>query len=193
MVAAVREPGSTVSNVFLLAFAFLKAGAVSFGGGASIIPILRHEIVTRSGWMSQDDFLDAYMLGSTMPGPIGTNLAAYFGHRIAGWPGAIVSVAATVLPTALAMIGLATLYFAHRDNPVVSGMLQGIRPVVIALLAVVVWDFLPAAIGPRGTWHRFPLRWLLVALIFFLAVRFHVNAAVLIVIGGAVGLLFLRK
>src|SRR5690625_7967312 len=87
MVAAVREPGSTVSNVFLLAFAFLKAGAVSFGGGASIILILRHEIVTRSGWMSQDDFLDAYMLGSPMPGPLGTNLAASFGHRSAGWPG----------------------------------------------------------------------------------------------------------
>lgn len=193
MVAAVREPGSTVSNVLLLAFAFLKAGAVSFGGGASIIPVLRHEIVTRAGWMSQDDFLDAYMLGSTMPGPIGTNLAAYFGHRIAGWPGAIISVAATVLPTALAMIGLASLYFVHRDNPLVSGMLQGIRPVVIALLVVVVWDFLPAAIGPRATWHRYPLRWLLVALIFVLTVRFQVNAAVLIVIGGAVGLLFLRR
>ncbi len=188
-----REPGRTVSNLLLLTFAFLKAGAVSFGGGASIIPILRHEIVTRNGWMNQDDFLDAYMLGSTMPGPIGTNLAAYFGHKIAGWAGAAVSVAATVLPTALAMVGLAALYFTHRTNPIVDGMLTGIRPVVIALLLVVVWDFLPAAISPRGTWHRFPLRWALVVLIFVLAVRFQLNAAILIVIGGAVGLLFLRR
>jgi len=193
MVAGVREPGSSASNLILLAFAFLKAGVVSFGGGASIIPILRHELVTRNGWMSQDEFLDAYMLGSTMPGPIGTNLAAYFGKKIAGWPGAIISITATVVPTALAMIGLATLYFAHRDNPIISGMLSGIRPVVIALLLVVVWDFLPAAIGPRATWHKYPLRWLLVAVIFILGVQFEVNAAVLIVIGGTVGLLFLRS
>lgn len=143
--------------------------------------------------MSQDEFLDAYTLGSAIPGPIGTNLAAYFGRKVAGWPGAFVSLVSTVVPTALAMIFLASLYEMYRDHPLVDGALQGIRPVVLALLAVVVWDFLPAALGPRGQWLRHPRRWLLILTIFALAVVFNLNAAILIVIGGLVGLFFLRS
>lgn len=186
------EQKGTARNLFQLAFTFLKVGLVAFGGGASVIPVMRHEIVTRNGWMDQDEFLDAYTLGSTMPGPIGTNLPAYFGHRVAGWPGALVSVLATVIPTALAMVFLASLYLKYQDNPLIEGLLQGIRPVVLALLAVVVWDFLPAAVGRPRDWGRYPVRWLLIAVIFVLAAVFGINAAVLIVIGGATGLLVLR-
>ncbi len=186
-------PGSSkIVNLLKLTLTFTKVGLFAFGGGASVIPILRHEIVTRHSWMSQDDFLDAYMLGSTMPGPIGTNLAAYFGYKVAGWLGALLSIAASVLPTALAMIFLATLYLTYRDNRLVDGLLTGIRPVVVALLAVVVWDFLPAAVGPRRHWGRYPLRWVLIVAIFLLAVVFNPNVALLIVLGGVVGLLVFR-
>lgn len=185
--------GGTAFDLVKLTLTFFRAGVMTFGGGASVIPILRHEIVTRHGWMDQDEFLDAYMLGSTMPGPIGTNLAAYFGHRVAGWPGALVSLIATIVPTALAMIFLLTLYQTWRDHPAVEGLLMGIRPVVLALLAVVVWDFLPSALGARTGWHRRPLRWLLIITVFALAVVFNVNAAVLIIIGGIAGLLVLRS
>ena len=184
--------GGTFLDLFKLTFTFFRAGVMTFGGGASVIPILRHEIVTRHGWMSQDEFLDAYTLGSAMPGPIGTNLAAYFGRKVAGWPGALVSLISTVVPTALAMIFLASLYEIYRDHPLVDGALRGIRPVVLALLAVVVWDFLPAALGPREQWLKHPRRWLLILAIFALAVVFNINAAILIVIGGLVGLFFLR-
>jgi len=184
--------GGTPLDLLKLTFTFFRAGVMTFGGGASVIPILRHEIVTRNGWMSQDECLDAYTLGSAMPGPIGTNLAAYFGRKVAGWPGAAVSLISTVVPTALAMILLASLYEIYRDHPLVAGALQGIRPVVLALLAVVVWDFLPAALGPRKEWGKHPRRWLLILGIFALAVVFNLNAAVLIVIGGLAGLFILR-
>ena len=180
-------------NLLKLTWTFLKVGLFAFGGGASVVPILRHEVVTRNGWMNQDDFLDAYMLGSTMPGPIGTNLAAYFGHKVAGWPGALISICASVLPVAMAMVLLTGLYLTHRDNPLVNGMLTGIRPVVLALLAVVVWDFLPSAVGPRKEWGRRPLRWALIAVIFAVAITFNPSVALLIVIGGAVGLLVFRQ
>ena len=185
--------GGSPVDLLKLALSFFRAGVLTFGGGASVIPILRHEIVTRQGWMPQDEVLDAYILGSTMPGPIGTNLAAYFGHRVAGWPGARVSLIATTLPTALAMMFLVTLYLTWRDHPAVEGLLSGIRPVVLALLAVVAWDFLPAALGTRSGWHRRPLRVLLILVIFVLAVFLELNAAVLIVIGGLVGLFVLRS
>ena len=87
---------------------------------------------------------------------------------------------------------LTSLYEIYRDHPLVDGALRGIRPVVLALLAVVVWDFLPAALGPRSQWHRHPRRWLLILAIFALAVVFNLNAAVLIVIGGLAGLFLLR-
>ena len=66
----------------------------------------------------------------------------------------------------------------------------GLLPV--PLLAVVVWDFLPAAVGPRRHWGRYPLRWVLIVAIFLLAVVFNPNVALLIVIGGVVGLLVFR-
>lgn len=176
-----------------LTWTFTKVGLFAFGGGASVIPILRHEIVSRNNWMTQDEFLDAYLLGSTMPGPIGTNLAAYFGHKVAGWTGALVSIVASVLPTALAMIFLASLYLTYRENPLVEGIVTGIRPVVVALLALVVWDFLPVAVGPRNHWGRYPLRWVLILAIFILAILFNPNVALLILIGGLVGLFVLRS
>lgn len=184
-----RRTDRTLLN---LGMAFFRIGVTAFGGGASVIPVLRHEVVDRYKWLTPEEFLDAYMLGSTMPGPIGSNLAGYLGHRIGGVPGAIISLVASCVPVSLAIILLASLYTTFQDHEIVKGLLLGIRPVVLALLLVVVWDFLPAAVGPRSSWTRRPAIWLLIVTIFFLAVSFHLNAAILISLGGAVGLLLPR-
>ncbi len=169
--------------------AFLRVGLSAFGGGASVVPVLRHEVVDRYRWLTAEEFLDAYMLGATMPGPIGSNLAGYLGHRIGGVRGAVIATVTSSLPVALAMILLASLYATFRDHQIVQGLMLGIRPVVLALLLVVVWDFIPPAVGPRDTWSRRPRVWLLVAAVFLLAVSFQLNAAVLIGVAGVVGLL----
>ncbi len=171
---------------------FFRIGLFTFGGGASVIPILKDEVVTRHAWFDEEEFLDIYTLGSTLPGPIGSNLAGYIGFRLAGTAGAVFAITASVLPTAAAMIFLAALYSVYRDNAMVAGFLEGVRPVVIALLALVAVSFIGPSVGrPRDGW-QFSAKLALAALMFALTLLTDLNAAVLIGIGGAIGLLVFR-
>lgn len=172
---------------------FTKIGLLGFGGGPSMIPLLQDEVVTRRGWLSRAEFLDAFAFGNALPGPILTKLAGYVGHRQAGWPGALVSLLALTAPTILAMVLLATLYAAYRESPLVSGFINGVRPVVIALLALVVWEFADSAFGSLKHWRITWPRWLLAALAFGLAVTLNLHPAILIVAGGVAGLTLLRR
>ncbi len=175
-----------------LTASFFRIGLFAFGGGASVIPVLRDEVVTRHAWFDEEEFLDIYTLGSTLPGPIGSNLAGYIGFRLAGAAGAIIALAASVLPTAAAMIFLAALYSAYRDNVLVAGFLEGVRPVVIALLALVAVSFIRPSLGTRKDGWHFGVKLALVAVMFCLTMFSGLNAAVLIGISGAFGLAVLR-
>lgn len=190
--AAARTAPTKPALYGQLFVSFLKVGVFAFGGGASVIPILHQEVVKERGWLDEAEFLDAYTLGSSMPGPVGSNLAGYVGFHVAGWPGALVSLAASTLLGVAAMIALAALYLEHRSNPVVQGFLLGVRPVVIALLAAVVWEFIPAALGRPREWRRHRGLWLLALLASVLAIGFDAHPALLISLGGLTGLLLLR-
>ncbi len=175
-----------------LAVSFLRVGLFAFGGGASVIPVLRAELVDRRSWLNAEEFLDVYTLGSTLPGPVGSNLAAYVGWRLAGWPGALVAFGSSVLPVAAAMILLATLYATYRENPLVEGFLTGVRPVVVAMLAAVVWEFMKPALGRVSDGWRFAAKAILIVVMVTLGLSLGVGAAWLIIIGGAAGLVLFR-
>lgn len=172
---------------------FTRIGLFGFGGGPSMIPLVQDEVVTRRGWLTRDEFLDAFAFGNALPGPILTKLAGYVGHRQAGWVGVMVSLLGLTAPTILIMILLAALYLRYQDDPLVTGFLTGVRPVVIALLALVVWEFAPSAFGRLSRWRTTWPRWLLAAVAFTLAVTLRTHPAILIVAGGVVGLTLLRR
>ncbi len=175
-----------------LLWSFTKVGIFGFGGGPSMIPLIQEEVVELQKWLTKDEFLDAFAFGSTLPGPIATKMAGYVGFKVAGWPGATVSVIGVAVPTVLAMIALGSLYLRFRDTPWMEAFLKGVRPVVIALLALVVWEFAPRAFGTPPQWLTNWGLWLLAAGSFVAAVRFGVHPAALIVMGGALGLVFYR-
>lgn len=89
-----------------LILGMLRAGIFGFGGGPSVIPLIRHEAVTKYKWMDNKEFGDVLAIANTLPGPIATKIAAYLGYRQKGTVGAIVSVLAHILPTCLAMVFL---------------------------------------------------------------------------------------
>jgi chromate transporter len=178
--------------MFDLFWSFGKVGVFGFGGGPSMIPLIQNEVVEVQGWLTREEFLDAFAFGNTLPGPITTKLAGYVGYKVAGWGGAAAGLAGITLPTVLAMIALASFYVRFRDQPALGGFLRGVRPIVIALLALVVYEFLPSAFGSPREWPRNWALWGLAFAAFALSVRFSVHPALLIVAGGALGIAFFR-
>ena len=157
-----------------------------------MIPLIQEEVVDAQKWLSQEEFLDAFAFGNSLPGPIATKMAGYVGYQVAGTSGAIAGLLGVTVPTIIAMILLGAVYARYKDTPVVSNFLKGVRPVVVALLALVVWQFVPKAFGTPPQWLGNWALWLVGIAAFVLSVRFNVHPALLIVVGGAVGITLLR-
>ncbi len=122
-----------------LFIAFLKPGTLTFGGGPSSIPLMQQEVVENYGWLSIQEFTDALALGNSLPGPIATKMSALIGYKVGGWLGALVGLIATVVPTALAIIFLVNIYIKFKNASWLKGMMTAVRPVVVVLVAQVVW------------------------------------------------------
>jgi chromate transporter len=193
-VAAVadRAPPGRARRLWQLLLAFGRAGLFGFGGGPSFIPLVEREVLAH-GWLSREGFLDAFAFGNALPGPITTKLAGYVGYRVAGWPGAIVALIGLTVPTILAMVALSALYGRYQDAALLERFLAGLRPVVIALLLLVVLGFAPSALAPKGDAYGRAWRWALAVAAFALATLVAVHPAILIVAGGLLGLVLARR
>jgi chromate transporter len=117
-----------------LAALFFKLGATAFGGPAAHIAMMENEVVRRRGWMSRDEFLD--LLGATnlLPGPNSTKMALFVGHARAGLVGLLVAGLAFVLPATAIVLAFAWAYVKFGSLPAVPHFLEGIKPVVLALI-----------------------------------------------------------
>jgi chromate transporter len=176
-----------MSEVLQLFLAFARVGLLGFGGGPAMIPLIQVEVVDLHGWLGRGEFLDAFAFGNALPGPIATKLAGYVGYQVAGWPGAAAGLLGITAPTIVMIVALASLYHRYRERQVVQRFLYGVRPVVVALLALVVWDFAPTALAPAGLdWDAWPL-WLIAAAALIASLRTKLHPALLIVVGGAFG------
>ena len=118
-----------------LAALFLRLGATAFGGPAAHISMMEHEVVTRRGWMTREEFLD--LLGATnlAPGPNSTKMALFIGHARAGWAGFFVSGLGFVLPATFMVTVFAWAYVRFGSLPAFPHFFEGIKPVVLALIA----------------------------------------------------------
>src|SRR5579871_493931 len=114
-----------------LAFVFLKLGTIAFGGPAAHIAMMEEEVVRRRGWMTREAFLDYLGATNLIPGPNSTELAIHIGHARAGWPGLLVAGACFIVPAALMVGFIAAAYVKYGALPAVTGVLSGVKPVVI--------------------------------------------------------------
>ncbi|MGM8931816.1 chromate transporter [Salinicola halophyticus] len=124
-----------------LFMAFLRIGLLGFGGGPSMIPLVRAEAVTRYQWMNDDDFGDILAIGNTLPGPIATKMAGTIGYRVGGVAGCVNAVLAVIVPCIVAMVVLLGLFTRYRDQRWIQGMSEGVVPVVMVMMAQLTWDF----------------------------------------------------
>jgi chromate transporter len=155
---------------------FLRLGFVAYGGPAAHIAMMEERFVRRRAWLTRERFLDLVGAVSLLPGPSSTELAIYLGEIRAGMAGLIVAGVCFILPAAFLVAALAWAYARYGTVPQVAGLLFGIKPVVVALIAQAVWNL-----------GRTALRsvWLIVLALAVLALAiFGTSAVVLLLAGG---------
>jgi chromate transporter len=138
-VVVAREAAAVSPTLRQLAAVFLKVGATGFGGPMPMLAMIQSEIVQRRRWVTQEEFSEAVVVGQMLPGPVVINAMAYTGHRLRGWPGAIVVATSFILPSFLLMLALTELYFRLGQMPQLAGALRGLGSAVAALIAAAVW------------------------------------------------------
>jgi chromate transporter len=114
---------------------FLKLGTIGFGGPAAHVAMMRDEVVVRRAWIDEQEFLDALGATSVIPGPGSTQMAIYLSRRRAGWPGLVVGGVCFILPAMTIVLALAWAYVEYGATEVGRGLLYGITPVAIGIIA----------------------------------------------------------
>jgi chromate transporter len=132
-----------------LAAFFLRLGTTAFGGPAAHIAIMEDELVRRRGWISREKFLDMLGASNLIPGPSSSELAIHIGYLLGGWRGLLVAGICFILPAAGMVGALAWAYVHFGKLTAVSGILYGIKPVVIAVVLQALWGLGRTAIKTR--------------------------------------------
>lgn len=121
--------------IFLKLFwSFFQIGLFSIGGGYAAMPLIQNQVVTIHNWLSMNEFADVVTISQMTPGPIAINSATFVGTRIAGLPGAIVATIGCVFPSCIIVLTLAYIYYKYRGLSAIKGVLNGLRPAVIAMI-----------------------------------------------------------
>jgi chromate transporter len=123
-----------------IAVAFLRLGFIAFGGAVAHIALMEEEFVRRRGWLSREEFVDRVGAVNLLPGPSSTEMAIYLGQLRGGFPGLLIAGAAFILPSALMMCVMAWAYVRYGALPQIAGVLGGVKPVVVVLIAQAVWS-----------------------------------------------------
>ncbi|HEX8921733.1 MAG TPA: chromate efflux transporter [Pyrinomonadaceae bacterium] len=133
------------------AFRFwVKLGFISFGGPAGQIAIMHRELVERRRWLSEERFLHALNYCMLLPGPEAQQLAIYIGWLMHKTWGGIVAGAFFVIPSIFILLGLSYIYAVYGNVPSVAGVLNGFKPVVVAIVVEAVLKIGSRAIKRRA-------------------------------------------
>jgi chromate transporter len=125
---------------------FLRLGFIAFGGPAAHIALMEQRFIRERGWVTREKFLDLVGAVSLLPGPSSTELAIYLGQIRGGLPGLLIAGGAFILPAAIMVAGLAWAYAHFGALPQVAGLLFGVKPVVVVLIAQAVWALAKTAL-----------------------------------------------
>lgn len=126
-----------MSSIYWESFrTFFKIGIFTLGGGYAMIPLIEEEVVNRRQWVSKEEMPDLIAIAQSCPGVFAINIAIFIGYKLNKVRGALATAAGTALPSFLIILIIAMFFHQFEDNRVVAAMFKGIRPAVVALIAV---------------------------------------------------------
>lgn len=161
-----------------LIIAMLRTGVLGFGGGPSVIPLIRYEAVTRYHWLDDEEFGETWAVANALPGPIAPKMAAYLGYRGKGTIGAIVAVLAHIAPTCIATIILLSLVSVLRFSKAFTEMINAIMPVIAVMLGQMAYEFAFKAL--KGLGKILGILFLVLSFILLYVVPIHPAIVILI-------------
>jgi chromate transporter len=133
-------PSPAPTSLRELAGLFLRLGTTAFGGPAAHVALMEEEVVRRRGWLTQQRFLDMLSAANLIPGPNSTELAIHIGYARRGWAGLLVAGACFILPAMALVMAFAWAYVRFGSLPALTGVLYGVKPVIVAVVAQALWS-----------------------------------------------------
>jgi chromate transporter len=182
----VESKAAAPVGLLQLAGVLLKVGATGFGGAMPMLALIHTEYLEKRRWVSQEEFDEAVMVGQIMPGPIAVDAITHLGYRLRGWPGALVSWFAFILPSFLLMVVLTLAYMRYGGIPQFVGIFKGLGAGVVAVIAAAAWRM--------GRPHLKDLRTagLMVGALLALLLL-QANVVLLVILAGLIGMALFRK
>lgn len=161
-----------------LYWSFFRIGILTFGGGLTMLPMLKREVVDKHEWITEEEMLDIYAIGQCTPGIIAVNTATFIGYKKKGISGGIFATLGEVTPSLLIITVIAWALSGYMEHPMVISAFAGIRVVVCALLFQTVIMLLKKNVSNK-----------IAGLLFLLAmtvILFTSVSTIFIVVGGGV-------
>ena len=174
------------SNFYWTSFkTFFKIGAFTLGGGYAMIPIIQSEVVDKQKWIDKEEFLDLIAIAQSCPGVFAINISTFIGYKMRKEKGAICSALGTALPSFLIILLIAMCFHRYMNVPWIAAMFNGIRPAVVALIAVPTFNLAKSAnITLANCWIP-----ILSALLIW---AMHINPIFIIIAAGVGGYIYGR-
>lgn len=114
---------------------FFKIGLFSFGGGYAAMPLIQSLVIEQNGWLTVAEYADLMTIAEMTPGPIAVNAATFVGSKLSGLVGSIVCTIGCITPSVIIVLLLAYLYKKYANLEIVKGVLNSLRPAVVAMIA----------------------------------------------------------
>ena len=148
-----------------------------------MIPLIERDVVECNKWIEKERFLDLLALAQSAPGVFAVNMAVFIGYRLRGVPGALAAAFGCVLPSLLIILLIAAFFREFRHIEVVNNVFMGLRPVVVALIAVPVFNVAKSA---KLSWSTVWIPMLSALLIVFMGV----SPIYVIIVAGVAGFVY---
>ncbi len=141
--------------IFLQLFwSFFQVGLFSIGGGYASLRLIQQQIVEINGWLQMSEFSDVVTISQMTPGPVAINAATFVGIRVAGFGGALAATLGCICPSCIILLTVAHFYYKYKSVSAVQGVLSGLRPAVVALIASAGLSILILSL-----WNNGPVVW----------------------------------
>lgn len=179
----------------LLFFEFFKIGLFTFGGGYAMIPLIK-ELVLKYNWLDESKFYDFIGVCESTPGPVAINMATYVGSTQGGFLGSCCATFGVVLPSFIIILLVASLLTKLLNNKYTKYFLNGVKPIIMALILSTGLILLAKSIGYVNL-NEFNFSWqslvifAIITIIYFiykLIFKKKLNAIIIILISAVLGI-----